>query len=104
MTYDIHLEAFAGIGAGYGLNETSGYFYEYGFIPFAKTNFKWHFFIDEVRTFYLATQVKYSFGKPSDSSYNQVLITEGHIGNEQYFTPRFIFNIHVGGGIFKISM
>ncbi|WP_156424190.1 hypothetical protein [Myroides odoratus] len=26
-----------------------------------------------------------------------MLITEGHIGNEQYFTPQFIFNIHVGG-------
>lgn len=98
LTYDIHFEAFAGIGAGYSLDETSGYNYEYGFIPFTKANLKWHFVNEEDRTFYLATQAKYSFGKTSDSSYNQVLITEGHIGNEQYITPRLIFNIHVGGG------
>ena len=98
LTYDIHLEAFAGVGAGYKLEETSGYYYEYGFIPFTKANLKWHFVNEEERTFYLATQVKYSFGKTSDPSYNQILITEGHIGNEQYITPRLIFNIHVGGG------
>ena len=98
LTYDIHLEAFIGIGPGYYLEETSGYTFNYDFIPFTKANLKWHFVNEEDRTYYLAAQTKYSFGKSSDSSFNQILITEAHIGNEQYFTPRLIFNIHAGVG------
>ncbi|WP_158961775.1 hypothetical protein [Myroides fluvii] len=98
LTYDLHAEAFLGLGPGYSLKEKRGYNFEYDFIPFAKANLKWHFINEEDRKYYLATQTKYSFGKTTDTSFNRILITEGHIGNEQYITKRLLYNIHVGGG------
>ncbi|MBB1140195.1 hypothetical protein [Myroides sp. WP-1] len=98
ITYDTHVEAFVGLGPGYQLEEKNGYSLEYGFIPFAKTNLKWHFVNEEERKFYLGMQAKYSFGKVTDESFNKILLTELHIGHEERVTKRLLFNIHAGGG------
>lgn len=98
LTYDIHVEAFLGLGPGYKLEKDKGYAVEYDFIPFAKTNLKWHFVNEEERKFYLGTQAKYSFGKVTDESFNKILLTELHVGHEERITKRLLLNTHVGGG------